>query len=299
MLEDRHYMRYEDQVGFRHWTSSPVIVVLIINTVVFALQCINRVYIHSPIEITLLGLSSGGLKSGFLWQVVTFQFMHVSFMHFLLNSIMLYMFGRPIESALGNGRFWEIYLAGGTAGGILQGTLGLLSPAHFGGVTMGASAGVAALLAMFCLLHRHAVIRLMLIIPVKAFHVLIGSLAIATFFVLVPSRDGVAHAAHLGGMLAAIGYYQYIMGRERTLFNWRPYAGVAARPAKVVKFRRERSARRRRPPRVEEEPDVSPTEFISREVDPILDKISKEGIQSLSPQERQILERARSRMGKR
>jgi membrane associated rhomboid family serine protease len=299
MLEDRHYMRYEDQFGFRNWASSPVIILLLINSVVFALQCVNRAYIHSPVEISVLALSTEGLRSGFLWQIVTFQFLHVDFMHFLLNSIMLFLFGKPIESTLGNARFWEVYLAGGSAGGILQGTLGLLFPLHFGGVTMGASAGVSALLAMFCLLHRNAVIRLMLILPVKAFHVLIGSLAIATFFVLVPSRDSIAHAAHLGGMLAAIGYYQYILGKERRLFNWRPYADIAPRPAKMVNPASERKPRWKRPSKLEHEEDVSSTEFISREVDPILDKISKEGIQSLSPRERQILERARSKMGKR
>lgn len=298
MLEDRHYMREEGHLNFGNWSSSPVIILLIINTVVFALQCINRVYIQSPIEWSVLALSDNGLKSGFLWQVLTFQFMHVSFMHFLFNSIMLFLFGKPIEAALGNGRFWEIYFAGGTAGGIMQGTLGLMFPAHFGGVTMGASAGVSALLAMFCLIHRHAVIRLMLILPVKAFHVLIGSLAIATFFVLVPSNDGVAHAAHLGGMLAAIGYYQYIMGRERRLFNWRPYADVAPRPTRATRVRAERKPKWKRQAHAPE-PDVSPTEFISREVDPILDKISKNGIQSLTPEERQVLERARSKMGKR
>ena len=163
---------------------------------------------------------------------------------------------------------------------------------------MGASAGLSALLAMFCLIHRHAVIRLMLIIPVKAFHLLIGSLVIATFFVLVPTGSGVAHAAHLGGMLAAIGYHRYILSRERRLFNWQPYADVTPRSAKIMGARPIRKPRWRRQPSQEEE-DISPTEFISREVDPILDKIAKDGIQSLTPRERQILERARAKMGKR
>jgi len=192
---------------------------------VFVLQNINRVYVHSPVE-GYLELSSAGLAHGFIWQLLTFQFLHWSSWHFFLNSVMLFIFGRPVEMALGRGRFLEVYFFSGAMGGLLQGLLGLVFPTHFGLPTMGASAGVSGLLAMFCLLHRDQTILFMFVLPMRAWHLLIASLFVAGFFVLVPAEPGIAHAAHLGGMLAAMAYEKWFLRRERRLFNWRAYSDV-------------------------------------------------------------------------
>ena len=206
------------------------------------------------------------------------------------------MLGRPVERALGNGRFWEIYFSSGVIGGLLQAGLGLLFPAYFGFPTVGASAGVSGLLAAFCLLYRDAVIRIMFVVPVRAWYVLIGSLVIAAFFVIVPSQPGIAHAAHLGGLLAAIGYFRWILNRERRLFNWRPYAETRRANRELE------SALKRRAPqlrsRATRETEPSSDEFISKEVDPILDKISAHGFNSLTEREKKILDAAHKKMAK-
>jgi membrane associated rhomboid family serine protease len=298
MLEDRHYMR-SDYEGSTRWTASPTIVLLVINTLVFALQCVNRVYLRSPIEGEV-ALSAEGLRTLKVWQLFTFQFLHADFLHFLCNGLGLYMLGRPVERSLGRGRFWEIYFASGTAGGLLQGGLGLLVPQHFGWHTVGASAGVCGLLAAFCLMYRDETIRVMFVLPVRAWNVLIASLVIAAFFVLVPSEPGVAHAAHLGGMLATIGYFRWLLAAERRLFDWRPYAD-----AMRAQRREEAPVRRKKPlwsraAASETQPRrATPEEFISKEVDPILDKISKQGIHSLTDDERRVLQAARTRMEQR
>jgi membrane associated rhomboid family serine protease len=303
MLEDRDYMR-EESVSFGRWTSSPTVLLLAVNLAVFLLQNVIHVYLRSPGQSRspfefYLALSGYGLTHGYLWQLLTFQFLHFDFWHFFLNSLALYIFGRPVEMSVGKGRFWEIYFLSGTFGGILQAGLGLVIPTYFGGVTMGASGGVFGLLAAFCLLYRNSTIRLFLCIPIRAYHFLVGSLAFALFFVLVPSQPGIAHAAHLGGMLGAIGYFHWFLSRERRLFDWRPYAAVLRRRPNR-QLRRGRSAAPKRGTRRRSTGDgpeeLPPGEFISREVDPILDKISAHGIQSLTPRERQILEAARSRM---
>lgn len=293
MLENRDYMR-GDYGGSGRWTASPTIILLVINTVVFALQGINRVYLHSPIE-GMLALSGAGLKQWYLWQPVTFQFLHLSASHFFFNSIALYMFGRPVERALGNGRFWEIYFLSGITGGLLQAALGMLVPRFFGASTMGASAGVAGLVAAFCLKDRNATVLLFFVLPVRAGNLLIGALAVAGFFVLVPSETGIAHAAHLGGMLATIGYFRWILGAERRLFNWRPYADVHNEESERVVA--DRKSFRQRAQRTAPETPV-PKDFVSAEVDPILDKISAHGIQSLTERERIILDSARRKMSK-
>jgi membrane associated rhomboid family serine protease len=294
MLEDRDYMR-AGYGGGNRWTASPTVVLLVINTIVFVLQNINRVYLHSPIE-WMLALSGEGLKSLYLWQPITFQFLHLSASHFFFNSVALYMFGRPVERALGNGRFWEIYFLSGITGGLLQAGLGLLVPNFFGAPTMGASAGVAGLLAAFCLKDPNATILLLFVLPVRAWNLLIGSLAVAAFFVIVPSEPGIAHAAHLGGMLATMGYFRWILRSERRLFNWRPYADVRDDENEQV-ITTARSLRQR-VHRVAPEYST-PKDFVSAEVDPILDKISAHGIQSLTEGERKVLEAARKKMERR
>ena len=292
MLDDRHYMR-SDYEGSSKWSASPTIILLIVNTVVFALQCINHVYIGSPIE-GYLPLSGDGLKHGFVWQLFTFQFLHLGFQHFFFNSLALFMFGRSVERALGNGRLWEIYFSSGVLGGLLQAGLGILFPSHFGFPTVGASAGVSGLLAAFCLLYRDATIRLFFCIPVRAWYVLIGSLAVAAFFVVVPSEPGIAHAAHLGGMLAAIAYFRWILNRERRLFNWRLY-NETARANRELETALKKTARQLQA-RSAGAAEPSADEFISKEVDPILDKISASGLHSLTDRERRILEAARKKM---
>jgi len=99
-------------------------------------------------------------------------------------------------------------------------------------------------------------------------------------------------------MLGAIGYYHWFLVRERRLFDWRPYASALRRSNIGSRSARTATRKRtlRRQPTGRRAEELPPGEFISREVDPILDKISAHGIQSLTPTERQILEAARSRM---
>ncbi len=298
MLEDRPYMRGDSEDGFGR-RITPGVLLLIINTVVFALQCIERVYFRSGFE-HLFYLSSEGLRHGYVWQVFTFQFLHKDFSHLFFNALGLYMFGRTVESTLGAGRFWEVYFVSGTLGGILQVVLGLIIPGVFGFPTVGASAGVLGLLAMFCLLYRDQTVLLMFVLPVRAYHLLIGSLAVAGFFVLVPAdASGVAHAAHLGGMLGAIGYHRWFLSRERRLFNWRPYGDV-------LKSRRDDTPSRKIlfPKFTSEAPKSSKSrdagenskEALLKEVNAILDKMHAHGSDSLTQAERDTLKAASARL---
>ena len=138
-----------------------------------------------------------------------------------------------------------------------------------------------------------AEIRLWAVLPVKAKHLLWAGAGIALFFTLVPSDSGVAHAAHLGGYLAGIAYMRW--DSQRSPLPWNPL--LARRRKRQLVQTAAQVARWRKSDKAPGE--VPPDEFISREVDPILDKISAHGIHSLTPHERQILEAARSKMGKR
>jgi len=291
MLDDRPYMREAEGRRFR--LPSATTALLLVNLAFFVFQNINAVYLHWPV-LQYLALSREGLEAGGFWQLFTFQFLHSGTWHFVCNAVGLYFLGRPLEAALGPARLLEVYLGGSFLGGLFQALFGLLFPLQFGQPTLGASAGVCGLLAAFAMLQRDRMFLFMFFLPIRAWNLLLIALGVAVFFVLVPSEPGVAHAAHLGGLLGGMAYVHWIVRAERRLFDWRPYR-EADRHAELVHANAANPpSRRRREPVGEDE--VPEAEFISREVDPILDKISAQGLQSLTDRERRILEKARAKM---
>jgi membrane associated rhomboid family serine protease len=244
-------------------------------------------------------LSVGGLAKGYFWQPITFQFLHGGIWHLLANLITIFFFGRPIEQALGPKRFLALYLGSGVFGGLLQLMASLLLPGHFGvGGVVGASAGAFGLVASFAALYPERPLTLLLffVVPVslRAKYLLLFTVLLALFGIVVPF-DNIAHVAHLGGIAVGLA-----LTWQSAAWLWPRVSRTTAHPLR----RRELAAVRRgptkwrgpQPPVVEELP---PSEFISKEVDPILDKISAHGINSLTPRERRILDAASAKMDRR
>lgn len=302
MLEDRDYMRAPSG---RFGTLPPLpawLVILILNVLVFLIQNtggLNRFFLEYG------ALSVEGLKRGFLWQLLTFQFMHGGFGHLLLNSLVLFFFGRPLESLLGKRTFLSLYLFCGFAGGIVQILLGLISE-RFAGTTVGASAGLCGLVGAFALLNPQSTIYLFFVLPIRAVYFLPLMIAATVLFILIPGDDHVAHGAHLGGILAGVAWVRIGWHHDYAQLPWdslferlRRWKPLQSRQRKRELVRAASLRGRAWPqPTAETEPDLPPEEFISKEVDPILDKISAHGIQSLTERERRILEAARKKMTK-
>ena len=293
MLDDRSYMRANPHRS----TWSAAVTLLVAVVVCFALQEIAVMYFQrGGWVIEHLALSTGGLRQGFIWQLITFQFLHVDFWHLLGNGIGLWFFGRFVEERLGSQALLKLYFLAGICGGALQAALGLIVPVYFGSVpTFGASAGVFGLIAAFALMEPESAICVFFVLPIKAKYFLWISAGIAAIFTLVPAQGGsYAHAAHLGGILAGVAYMCW--DARRPVVNWDPLQGrrrkrqLVQAAAQVARWRSSRE---------QSTAELPPEEFISREVDPILDKISAHGIHSLTPRERQILEAARSKIAKR
>jgi membrane associated rhomboid family serine protease len=301
MLSDRDYMRDEDGGRSLSWTLGLIVALV----AVFALEAVSEVYLRQSLQ-RYGALSEQVWRSGWVWQLVSFQFLHGSFPHLFFNGLGVWMFGRPIEAAFGGPRMLGLWLAGGVVGGLLELAVGAAFPGSDSGSVVGASAGLMTFLAIFCRLEPDARILLALIVPVPARFLFYLSLGVALFFTMVPPRDGVAHAAHLGGLLygwvwVQVGGHQGRSPWDRWSEGWRRWtarrragksqartaAGDILRPA----FRSKTTAIR---------PEAqSDAEFIAREVDPILEKIAREGIGSLTAAERQTLEAARQKVGRR
>jgi membrane associated rhomboid family serine protease len=274
---------------------------LIVNTALFVLQTmlsfwapsVFRAYFH------IFALSTDGLGNGYVWQLITYQFMHAGFLHLLVNMIVLYFFGRAVEEALGRKPFLQIYFASGVVGGLLQMLVAALFPDFFGRSVVGASACGLGLLATFAALfpERQITLLLFFIIPVslRARTLLWIAIGLSIFGLLAPIGN-VAEAAHLGGIITGLAYVRWVVRNA----GWQApevRAEGPPRPRVLASSSSKRPFWQRSKPAEEE--DLPPAEFISREVDPILDKISAYGIQSLTERERRILEAARAKMAKR
>ena len=286
-----------DEYSGRTW--SPTIVILVINVVVFLLEASGGARSHQLFR-EYGAVSLDGIKHGFVWQLLTYQFMHGGLTHLLLNSIGLYLFGRYMEMMLGRNTFLKLYLLSGVAGGVLQLLLAVVSP-RFAGPMVGASAGICGLVAAFSLLSPNSTIYIFFVLPLRAKLVLPLTIVISLVMIIMPSNDGVAHGAHLGGTLFGYAYLRWFSLCDPLVawFSglWEKLRGPrSSRPIVKVRFPKSSSWSRDEADSAE---NVAPVDFITKEVDPILEKISAHGIHSLTDRERKILEAARTRMEKR
>lgn len=133
-----------------------------------------------------------------LWQPLTYMFMHGSFDHLFFNMFTLWMFGSTLENFWGTRRFLIYYLVCGIGAGLLN----MLVPGLH--VSVGASGAVYALLLAFGMLFPNEYIYLYFLVPIKTKWFIIGMVALELFEGVFRSYDGVAHFAHLGGMLIGL-----------------------------------------------------------------------------------------------
>ncbi len=219
MLDDRDYMG-EGRVRVQ-W---PVTIALLVaNALVYVFQyyLLPRVAPDFDFE-RYFALSLDGLRSGHVWQLLTYQFMHGGFWHIFLNCWAIFVFGRVVETALGKTRMLTLYFLSGVVGGLVQMLCAWLLPEQFGdGGVVGASAGAFGLVAAFAVLFpdQRLVMLLFFIIPLvmRARTLLWLSVALAILGILLPwfgvnFMGNIAHAAHLGGILTGFLFAHFARG---------------------------------------------------------------------------------------
>jgi membrane associated rhomboid family serine protease len=295
MLHDRDYMR-GPSFEIRQSLTIKLIILLI---VLFVVQWSLTLYARLPLN-DWFALSLSGFKQKRFWQLLTFQFMHAGPWpwHLLFNCLGLYFFGRSVEETLGRRAFLTLYFASGLFGGLVQLLTIWALPQHFDAYVVGASAGVMGLLAAYATLFPMREITFFVFvfpITLRAQYLFWLALLFSLYGTVVPYSD-VADAAHLGGLLMGLAYIRWGHEAQRQLSQSWPFQ---SRQRKLELVKAASSHFRPSRPKRDALPDVLSEEFISKEVDPILDKISAHGIQSLTPRERQILEAARAKMSKR
>jgi membrane associated rhomboid family serine protease len=194
------------------WPATITLLVVNVGVYLLQLKVLNHDFVNAR-----LALSVDGLRQGFVWQLLTFQFLHSTPWpwHLLFNCWALFMFGREVEWVLRTPRFLIMYFTGGVVGGLFQVFVMLMWPQYFGtGAVVGASAGIFGVVAAFAMLFpQRQLILLLYVVPIKmkARSMLWLSLIITAAGIGLPHTwiavilgGNVAHAAHLGGILTGL-----------------------------------------------------------------------------------------------
>jgi membrane associated rhomboid family serine protease len=248
---------------------------IIANLVVFVVQFL--VGYHLPI-VDLFGLIPYRVTHDYwLWQLVTYMFLHGGVLHLFFNMLMLWMFGNVLEAQWGSPEFLKYFFICGIGAGltsVLFGTFHLFGTSPLS-PTIGASGAIFGLLVAFGMVYPDAVVYVWFFIPMTARSMAVVFGALELVLTLSNSRSGVAGFAHIGGMVTGYLYLKWgyqVRNPFRSLS--RVVAGGVTGAATAVR-------RKRR-----EVPDD-----LENEVNRILDKVLKDGADSLTSEEREVMRR--------
>ena len=240
--------------------------------------------------------------SGQVWRLITYGFLHSTsnFFHIIFNMLTIFFFGRPLERQIGSREFLAFYLVAIVAAGLAHLGIELMT----GGIipAIGASGGTLAILVLFALRQP----RLNLLPPNFPFRLEVRWLALIVvisdlFPVLEIIRDkgqgvsdGVAHAAHMGGVIFAFLYFKGNL-RLAAFFN-------KVSPVRPKQGGGSRSGQQGRPRPKKGKAKLSINGLskaeIDEQMDVLLQKVNEQGIQSLTDKERKFMEDASEKFGR-
>ncbi len=209
---------------------------------------------------------------GQFWRVFSYMFLHGSPFHILFNMLMLWMFGSEIEDLWGSRRFVVFYILCGAGSGLFS-ILSLFNQVSSLTPVIGASGAVLGVLTIYAYYYPHRQVLLFFVLPVNIRIIVLGYALVSLFGTIAPGSGVISHLTHLGGIVVALVYvklYPLITG-------W------------YEEFRAGQEQRRRRS-NVEDQ--AKRARYFEENVDPILAKISREGMDSLTKEEKQILKNA-------
>ena len=138
-----------------------------------------------------------------IWQPITYMFMHAGFGHIFFNMFALWMFGYVLENYWGTKRFVIYYMICGLGAAATHIAMSLIFHMPVA-PTVGASGAVYGILLAFGMMFPNEYIYLYFLVPIKTKWFIIGMVALELFEGIFRSYDGIAHFAHLGGMLIGL-----------------------------------------------------------------------------------------------
>ncbi|MDR0306644.1 MAG: rhomboid family intramembrane serine protease [Chitinispirillales bacterium] len=257
--------------GSGYFNISPAVKGLIIaNVVLFIFQMLPRVgpFVTawgalSPID-TFLHMQ--------FWRLFSYMFLHSTqqLFHILFNMLALWWFGAELEEIWGRRKFLTFYFICGVGAGLFS-ILNLITNPYV--LVIGASGAVLGVLTAYAHYYPNRQVLLFFIIPVKVRTLVIGYAVLSVFMVSFQAGGTISHLTHLGGIAVAWVYLRYASRVEavinRHIYSWE---------TKKQRAKAARALNRKR--------------YFEQEIDPILDKIAKNGMDSLTKAEKKILKKA-------
>jgi len=229
-----------------------------VNFGIFLLQTVAKT---EGLFFPLFGLVPKMVWSEFMiWQPFTYLFFHGGIWHVLINMFVLWMFGSELERIWGKGHFLKFYFVTGVGAGLVTMIFGLNSMTPI----VGASGAVYGVLLAYGLTYPNRTVYLYGIIPIKSLWFVIG-IGVIAFMSSFDNVSQISHLTHLSGMM--IGY---LMLKRPVRFNDLWFTIRKRTLEYKIKH---------------EEKKVSQHQVIEREIDRILDKINREGFDSLTEEE--------------
>ena len=233
-------------------------ILISVNFGIFLLQTMART---EGLFFPLFGLVPKMVWSEFmLWQPFTYLFFHGGVWHVLINMFVLWMFGSELERLWGKERFLKFYFGTGVGAGLVTMLFGLNSMTPI----VGASGAVYGILLAYGLTYPNRTVYLYGIIPIKSLWFVIG-IGIIAFMSSFDNVSQISHLTHLSGMV--IGYL--MLKRPVRLHDL--WFSIRKR---TLEYKIQ-----------QEEKKTSHQQEIERNIDRILDKINREGFDSLTEEE--------------
>ncbi|MDX9702625.1 MAG: rhomboid family intramembrane serine protease [Candidatus Auribacterota bacterium] len=256
---------------------TPVIkYLLLINLSVFLVQALSKLFLGTDFLPKIFGFVPYRFVNYLMiWQAVTYMFLHGGIFHLFWNMLALWMFGGEVEATMGSKNFLKYYFACGIFAGLCSLIFAYNSPIP----VIGASGAIYGVLTAFGMLFPERVITLLLffVLPIraKAKYFVMAFAALTFLQTLTNTNSGVAHFAHLGGIIFGFLYFRNFFGLQ-----------TFVEQISFSKPLKKRSETR----------DIPRDVYISEEIDPILEKISREGLHSLTKKERKLLQNAKEKL---
>ena len=257
-------MRFQFQSDPGQFSYKPVLftdaikILVSVNFGIFLLQTVART---EGLFFPLFGLVPKMVWSEFMiWQPFTYLFFHGGIWHVLINMFVLWMFGSELERLWGKEHFLKFYFVTGVGAGLVTMIFGLNSMTPI----VGASGAVYGVLLAYGLTYPNRTVYLYGIIPIKSLWFVIG-IGVIAFMSSFDNVSQISHLTHLSGMM--IGY---LMLKRPVRFNDLWFTIRKRTLEYKIKH---------------EEKKVSQHQAIEREIDRILDKINREGFDSLTEEE--------------
>ena len=278
MLYDRPYMRRNLSSKLNCLTDF-LILTLIVS---FIFQSVLKLFALDLSLLRSFGLSLESLKSGFVWTLLSYSFLHEGALHLVFNILGIHFISRNLEYSLTRESFIMLFLLS-----VFLGSISWLSFNINGGFLIGTSAFVMGSLTRFCLMRPDNPITFLLffVLPIslKPKHLLFGVIGLELYgfiFSELQNISNIAHSAHLGGMLAGF-ILSTSLGKSLIL------------PRLSFKSSKVKSAKSKTTV-TDYSIDSEVTTDLENQVDKILDKINEKGFGSLTDREKSLLEKAKS-----